>query len=126
MCKKTISAFLASALALSLLAGCGGGDSSSAAASSAGTSAAAPSAEPTTAAVSTAPASTPEESVLEDSAAETETTLNEAPEPEDYTLSEDGETLSLWYPAAGAFQNMIDYNDQARLKETETGLRAIE
>ena len=52
-------------------------------------------------------------------AQEQETVLKEAPEPEDYTLSKDGETLSLWYPAAGAFQNMIDYSEQARLKETE-------
>ena len=40
-------------------------------------------------------------------------------EPEDYTLTDTTETLSLWYPAAGTFQSMIDYSDHARLKVTE-------
>ena len=119
-CKKTLSMLLASALAFGLLAGCGGNSGSAGSASaSAEASSAAPVSEAAPAASETVAVSTPEESVLEDSAQEQETVLKEAPEPEDYTLSEDGETLSLWYPAAGAFQNMIDYNDQARLKETE-------
>ena len=116
MCKKTISLFLASALALGLLAGCGN-DTDSAAASSAAPAASVTDSAP--AAPEATPAAVLEESTPEASAQEQETVLNEAPEPEDYTLSEDGETLSLWYPAAGAFQNMIDYTEQARLKETE-------
>ena len=117
MCKKTVSLFLASALALGLLAGCGNTTASTEA--SAASSAAAPAEESAQAAPESTPAPALEDSTPEDSALEPETVSKEAPEPEDYTLSDSGETLSLWYPAAGAFQNMIDYNEQARLKETE-------
>ena len=121
-CKKTASMILASAMLLGLLAGCGGGsDSASPAAES---SASAPTAAPVEETDQTPAA---EESLTEasllpqeaEASAQEEAAAKTAPEPEDYTLSEEGETLSLWYPAAGAFQNMIDYSEQARLKETE-------
>ena len=121
-CKKTASMILASAMLLGLLAGCGGGSDS--AAPAAGSSASAPTAAPVeeTAQTPAAEESLTEASLLPQEAeasAQEEAAAKTAPEPEDYTLSEEGETLSLWYPAAGAFQNMIDYSEQARLKETE-------
>ncbi len=99
MCKKTIFLFLASALALGLLAGCGN-DTDSAAASSAAPAASVTDSAP--AAPEATPAAVQEESTPEASAQEQETVLNEAPEPEDYTLSEDGETpAACHYPSRG-------------------------
>lgn len=110
MYKKLISLSLAAVMALGLMAGCGNTESSD--------TASAQSAPAETAAAKetqAAPAETAEAQSAQESAVEIQT----AEEPEDYTLSDSGETLSLWYPAAGAFQNMIDYSEQARLKETE-------
>lgn len=124
MKKRILPLLMAIALLLSIMTGCGSTASSAPAAT-----------ETSVSAETEAPASeqeTPEEpeeareaDVAEDSAEAPEevSVVEEEPftveEPTDYTLTDETETLSLWYPAASAFQNMIDYSEHERLKTTE-------
>ncbi len=111
---KKLSLSLVALLLLGIFSGCNGTSGSSVAASTdaSTTATASPAASET---ISTEqPSSNAPSSDLE-STEESQA----ASEPEDYTLTDTTETLSLWYPAAGTFQSMIDYSDHARLKATE-------
>lgn len=116
MQKRVIALTLAAIMILGLLTGCGQSAASAETASSAAE---------VSAVQEESKAEAPEASVQEEpeasvEAAEASVEVPETvAEPEDYTISDSGETLSLWYPVAGAFQSMIDYSEQARLMETE-------
>lgn len=112
MQKRFIAFLLAAVLTLGLLSGCGQ-DTASEASQVPSESVTAEASAPVEAAVEEEASLPAEESVI--SVEEPQTVA----EPEDYTISDSGETLSLWYPVAGAFQSMIDYDQQARLLETE-------
>lgn len=120
MQKRFIALILSAILILGLLSGCGQTAGSSAAQDSvpapAETAAVPEATEPE-------PEPEPEPPAADSAEAPQEVSVVEEPtgpaEPEDYTLTEETETLSLWYPAAGAFQNMIDYTQHERLKATE-------
>lgn len=122
MQKRVIALTLAVILILGMLAGCGGStESTTSTASEASLSSVAEASAPQEESNREAPeASAPdaEEASVEEMESSAETVATVA-EPEDYTISDSGETLSLWYPVAGAFQSMIDYSEQARLVETE-------
>lgn len=112
MQKRFIAFLLAAVLTLGLLSGCGQ-DTASEASQVPSESVTAEASAPVEVSVEEEASLPAEESVI--SVEEPQTVA----EPEDYTISDSGETLSLWYPVAGAFQSMIDYDQQARLLETE-------
>ncbi len=118
MKKRILPLLMAIALLVGIMSGCGSTTASTAPAdeSAASSKVEAP------AAASEKPA---QEDAAEDSAEAPDavSAVEDEPvtveEPTDYTLTDETETLSLWYPAAAVFQNMIDYSQHARLKATE-------
>lgn len=121
MKKRILPLLMAIALLLSVMTGCG-----STASSTASTAEAAASSEiEAPAPAEEVPAESTPEVIIEESVEEPDTAsaVEEesftVEEPTNYTLTEETETLTLWYPAAAVFQNMIDYSQHERLKATE-------